>query len=338
LKVDAQLLDIEKRETHPIQSAVITDAVKPFADCLSAFQGGTTTTSLSAQDDVAAVDIPLVVPGKLGGGDPTEGIVTVCARVVPASFKMRDRVAYSRGFGMVVRYRDLSGISLSARPFVAVVVAGTLRGLTAADETIETFLRLSEPPEHHEWTSNQRLQSAYKKGYAKALEKLEKDIFSSLRALVSAASVEGEAGPDLLSAMFPIGTHGHSEREHSFAVSKRSADLDGNDMWKFGGQVKRTKGSGNWRVRVALRLGTEDGTDVSIVDTIATKPRLDTLAVDKGVAVIEVPGSVDVIDFKGTGGAQLHFEARRTCVLLEVSAGTDRTATQSNKAAGGPSA
>lgn len=321
LEVTSELVNIETGKTDATYKAEIGEEVRPFMDCLEKHRSGSTVEELAESEDVAAVSLPFRIPPKISGAPAVDGFVTLCVRLVPKSAKRANQVAYARGFGMVVRYRNLEGISLSARPFVATLLCGTLRGDSPEDQAIEQFLRLAEPPEHNTWESNQRLQSTYRKGYAKVLDQLNRQVDTEIKRLVSTATTEGEKGPELLSRMFPIGTRGPDKRDHPFSVTNPTAALDLNGRWVFGAEVKRTRGAERWRVRVALRFSTDDGAEKSVIGFLdLTKGAVHRLR--SGVGIVDVDASVGRVRVKGLSDPALHpVDARRASVRLDVMAG-----------------
>ena len=322
LEVTSELVDIESGTVEASHRTSIPPEIRPYVDCLEAFRKDETVEELAEKGDVAGVGIPVKIPRTIAGAPPVEGEVTLCVKLLPGGGRRANHVAYARGFGMVVRYRNLEGISLSARPFVATLLCGTLRGATSADQSVEEFLRQAEPPEHNTWTSNQRLQSAYGPGYRKAIDDLNRAVESHIKRLVSLATTEGEAGPELLSKMFPIGTAGPGKRQHPFSVTRQTAVLGQDGRWMFSGQVKRAGSTdGPWQVRVALRFSTDDGADGGVVGAVEADKGV-AVVVKKGRAVLEVPAGRSKVTLKGFSDPSLHpVEARRAAVRLEITAG-----------------
>jgi RNA polymerase primary sigma factor len=223
---------------------------------------------------------------------------------------------------MVVKYRNLEGISLSAQPFVATLLCGTLRGNSKEDQAAETFLRMAEPPEHNTWGSNQRLQSHYRKGYATQLDQLERQVAALIKQLVSQAAGEGDRGPQLLSRMFPIGASGVEKREHAFTVAKRNATLNPEGVWLFSGEVRRSVGNAAWRARVALKFNTDEGAEGSVVGALDKLNPKVPYSITNGVATVDLPATADKLVFGGRSDKALHpIEARRAAVRLDVTAG-----------------
>jgi hypothetical protein len=316
------MLDTESGELGHRMRATINPKLKPFEACLEAYRAGQTSDELTRPDDVARAELELAIPAKIDGSAPKlTGHVSLCVRLAAAGAKYGvDSVAEARGFGMVVRYRERKGLSLSARHFHAVLICGTLHGSSPEDDAVEEFLRLAEPPSHDEWTSTPRLREVYKRGYAAALEKLERAVIDALKRLVSQSSAAGETGPELLSRLFPIAERGREEREHRFRVVERQAVLQADGQWQFSGKVERTLGRGPWRVMVQLRPATEDGADPgSFIGEIEAAP-LD-VRVEKGRAEILVPESTSRARFSGRSDpGRQPIGGQRVAVRLDVSA------------------
>lgn len=322
LQVTSDLTNIETGDVELTAKAEITDEVKPFVTCVERFREGTVVESITEKDDVAVAQIPLKIPAQINGAPAVNAEVTLCVRLAPNIKGLVNHVAYARGFGMVVKYRNLEGISLSAQPFVATLLCGTLRGNTKEDQAAETFLRMAEPPEHNTWGSNQRLQSHYRKGYATQLEQLERQVATLIKQLVSQAAGEGDRGPQLLARMFPIGTSGVERRAHAFAVTKRNATLTPEGVWLFSGEVRRSVGNAAWRASVALKFNTDEGAEGSVVGALDKLNPKVPYSISNGVATVDLPATADKLVFGGRSDKALHpVEARRAAVRLDVTAG-----------------
>lgn len=323
LRVTGSFQDLGTGDTTPEQSAGLVAGVEPFRRCLDDYRAGRTTEALDTPDDTATVNLPFKIPARMdGSAGPIDASVTLCVRLLSGRrLPLTDHVAEVRGFGMVVRYRDLKGLSLSARPFHAVLVCGTLRGTSEADRAVEDFLQLAEPPEHNKWVSTPRLRDTYKRGYNKALEELDRAVVNTLKRLVSQPVKGGEAGPDRLAMLFPIGQKGREEREHAFRVKSRSAFLRPDGRWLFAAEVERTQGAGDWSVRVQLRPATDDGADRhSIIGEATCDPSL-PISVHAGAARLVVPASTRTVRISGVSDpGRLRVDGRRVAMRLDVAA------------------
>ena len=172
---------------------------------------------------------------------------------------------------MVVRHRKLENLSLSARPYHAILQCGEARGADPSDLELEEFLRLAEPPEHNDWDSTPRLRDHYERGYGKALSQLDSDVRDAIREMVSQTGSAGDEGPALLSKMFPIGRDGPTTRHHRFSISKRNAVLGPDGRWSFTATVSSREAlEDSWEIVVTLGFGNDDGGhETSVIGEIA---------------------------------------------------------------------
>lgn len=325
LQVSATLKDLERGENHSYFEAVIDSDVQPMADCLDAFRAQKTVEHLEKPGQVARVDIPFTVPARHDGEPAINGSVALCVRLSnKKTGKLTHHLAEFRGFGMVVRYRNFEGLSLSARPFHACLICGTAHGDSEADLAIEDFLRTAEPPEHDRWASNKRLKETYKAGYDKALKNLEKEVRQKLKQIVSESAAGGEDGPKLLSKMFPLSKSGPQSRKHPFAIKQNHAQLTLDGRWLFGTTIERQRSEENarpWEARIKMLFGSEDGaSEISVIGEIEPVPGC-TVTIRKGVATIQIPKNVTKVSVSGRTDPDLHpVEARRAAAELAVSA------------------
>lgn len=331
LQVTSSVLDAETGRIETRYTATGTEPhVQAFVQCLRDFRTNTVVEALETPDQTARVELELPIPARVDGTPAVNGRVSLCVRLDSGPpRKHSDHVAEARGFGMVVRYRDLKGLSLSARRFSAVLICGELRGESEADRAVEQFLRYAEPPEHNGWTSTPRLRDLYKRGYAKALEGLERSVADALKRLVSQPVTGGVSGPDRLSLLFPIGAKGHETREHGFRVTSRSATLLPDGRWAFAAEVERTRGRGSWTTRLRLRPAMEDGADTSsVVGEVNSAPAC-PITIVKGTAEVQVPEGVRRLTLTGRSNPALHrLEARRIAMRLEVAASSMQSVTE----------
>jgi len=114
-------------------------------------------------------------------------------------------VALVRGRGMVVKYWSREGISLGAKPFHAILLAGEGAGGEPAQRAAEQFLRLAEPPAHNEWEYRQELKVAYKPGSRARLRELMEAVTAELRRAVQPESGGEEDGPEELKRLLQFG-------------------------------------------------------------------------------------------------------------------------------------
>jgi RNA polymerase primary sigma factor len=185
--------------------------VLPYVDALEKYLQGQLTKTLDSPGDVVAVSLPLRIPATLPEAhgiktfdEQTSECVLVIRLADAQSGGTRDllanKVALVRGTGMVVQYRR-TATPPGARPFHAVLLAGTAVNLDDAQEAAEQYLRLSEPPAHNVWGTNPDISSQYEPGGPTRLTELYRKIAEEIhRALKPPASKQSD-GPEILKRM-----------------------------------------------------------------------------------------------------------------------------------------
>ncbi|MFW5926206.1 MAG: hypothetical protein ACOC9O_01840 [Myxococcota bacterium] len=285
-------------------------AVRPF---LEAWEGRRADReTLDRPGDVVTRRIPIDVPDLRDGTPQGRGHVDLIVRLASPSEKgaqpLVGHVAMFRGPGMVVRYWDRASLSAEARPFHAVLACGTARRAgepSDADRMVERFLRAAEPPGHDVWFATPALKQQYRRGYAKALERLKSRVNEALRKLVVAGPTQGSKGPERLQRRFPIGTRGGRGSEPSaFHFARLDARFDGR-RWRFEGEMRPSRRGRPWRAVLRLWELGDDGAAVDPVD-------IDTLAIDAaevahrlegGAVWLEAPADVPAVRFEGASAA-----------------------------------
>jgi len=281
--------------------------VAPFVTAWESYLRGEVPAKapLTKPGDMTVVEVPITIPRTHGGEPEVKGRVALVVRLAAKSSEPRaGQVAFFRGPGMVVSYRDRSRLALGMRPFHAVLACGRgrwPRKPTESDLAVESFLRMSEPPAHDRWEPTPRLKAHYRRGYAKALTELSRRVDEALKELLIATHVMGERGPERLQRRFPIGKAGSPGKGRSaFGMSGLDArPQDG--AWSFSGAIERKAGEGPWSVQVRLAEVDEAGRRTEEVAIEALSVTVDAEVVVEGsVASVTVPADVRVVPFRGT--------------------------------------
>ena len=247
---------------RPRRVEVDTREVAPFLDAYR--RRGDPQASLERPGDVVVRSIAVEVPSRRDGAPATTGQVDLVVRLARESERNHARagqVAMFRGPGMVIRYWDCRALSLGARTFHALLLAGEARNPdapSAEDSAVERFLRAAEPPGHDEWCATPALRQAYKRGGPTALQRLHRRIREVLKQLLAPRLTQGKKGPDRLQRRFPIGPRGSKGGTPSaFRFSRLSAHFDTN-RWHFSGVIEPVKKARAWKAIVRLmELGDE---------------------------------------------------------------------------------
>jgi len=234
---------------------------RPFVECYR--RRNEPSVAFREPGDIVMRRIEMQLPDRRDGQRGPLAHVDLVVQLAAAGDRnpLLNHVAMFRGPGMVVRYRERRGLALSARPFFAVAVCGEARNPrepSGADKELDRFLRAAEPPGHDEWLVTPALKQGYKRGYAKALKRLQDRITEELRNVLVSRPTQGSKGPDKLQRRFPIGGGGSSGGGPSaFYFSQLRARLDG-EHWYVAGRIEPAECNIGWRARVSLHDAGED--------------------------------------------------------------------------------
>lgn len=257
--------------------------VKPFK---RAFNGQfDPDDELAGPGDVVVSEIDFDPADKRDGTETEAGKVDLVTRIpMPADDdELANHVAMFRGAGMVVDYRDMSGV-VSGNDFHAVLQAGEARAWpddpTEADEDIEEFLRTAEPAAHKDWQSTSKLTKQYKqgRGYRSKVKQLKRQkLQKALDDLIS--TDEDSAGEFIpsISQHLPIGKSGDRDDPPPPPgpdVFDWNTDVwFTGDYWEFEGEIEpEVDEYDSWTATVSLtRLGEDnsktDPLSVASIDT-----------------------------------------------------------------------
>lgn len=296
------------------ESVIVPDddeLIAPFLECYrSRAEAGDVLTE---PGDLVLRTIALELPDERDGGErpagPTEVDLVVRLSEERGAHPLAGRVAMFRGPGMVVRYWDRSALALGMRPFHAVLICGQARNPinpSDADLYVERFLRAAEPPGHDDWESTPALKQQYKRGYARAIQRMKDQVTEALRALLVARPSVGSRGPDRLQRRFPIGTRGGRGTEPSaFHFTRLSARFEA-DRWHFSGAIRAEQSGQPWRAELALReLG--DGGDVLgriAIERLELSGLRAKVQLEAGNARVDAPAELDELEFTGYSAAK----------------------------------
>jgi hypothetical protein len=277
--------------------------ISPFLQCYLA--RGEAGDTLDKPGDIARRRIAVELPDARSG---PQGIahadLVVRLGDDRAAHPLFGHVAMFRGPGMVVRYWDRSNLALGVRPFHAVLVCGEARDPkqpSDADRNLERFLRAAEPPGHDEWTSTPALKQHYKRGYARALQRLKDQIGEELRRLLLAQPKLGSRGPDKLQRRFPIGGQGARETEPAvFHFSRLSARFE-EGRWQFSGAVRPERRNQSWHAELRLHELGEEGEKLAElrIERFELESQRAASTLSDGVAMIQAPAIHEEVAFRG---------------------------------------
>jgi hypothetical protein len=143
--------------------------------------------------------------------------------------KRTDQIAYARGRAMVVQYSSKRNVGMNARPFHAILLAGTLVGKDEANEIAERFFRNAEPPAHDRWEFWDRVKSLYQHGARKLLSSFFEAVYARLKEAVDAPTDGSDDGPEGLRNLVTIPKPVTAERS-TWRIKSPSVRPDGNQI------------------------------------------------------------------------------------------------------------
>lgn len=297
---------VETPEEHREVDVRDVPSIRPFVESFA--ERETAEEQLSSPGDIAALDIPVELPPRADGSETPSGMARLAVRMAsPADDETYlNRVALFRGSGMVVKYLDQSRVAYGDRTFHAVLAAGEARTsdeTTEGDLEVDRFLRFSEPPEHNEWESTEKLRDRYFRGYRTALDDMFDTLRDALRHLITETR-NGHGLSDRVMKRFPI--HGGKNRRGG-GGGESPFEIDGEsffdtDRWRFTGRIEpKVDELESWAAEISLTGVGEDGSryDDLFIDGIdVDKPDIDTVR-ENGVAKIVSSGGTGAIEFEG---------------------------------------
>lgn len=292
-----------------------SDITSPFLDCWYRYSKEKSLLSheLTTPGDVVEVPIEVTIPAKNDESNlETPATVSLLIRLANENDENLNTVVFFRGPGMVVNSYSLDRLSLTQRPFHAIIVCGEGRiPKSDSDSMLDIFLRAAEPPSHNEWKVTKRLKEIYRPGYGKLLDNLFRDVKNAVRKHVSEKIPSGSEGPQLLKNLFPLNEIGPQKPAYPqpFRVTNLNAKM-GKEGWKFSGSINinpyYSKADKEWKCIVDFRFCSEDGQDSSgsLINGFSLDSKSKTnganSTIEKGKGVITAKSHIGHVDFEGS--------------------------------------
>ncbi|MFG1621648.1 helix-turn-helix transcriptional regulator [Kribbella sp. NPDC049227] len=249
--LEARVMTLRNGQVFIPEERVDPHAHHPvLSRALQAYLDGNTVAELRSSDQVAQIEVPLVVPSLRNvikaGEEPTKHSAVLLLTPTAEGAEGVNRVVCMRGTRMTVNELRPRDLPLGAISFQAVLLAGFATGRTDPDVAVaERFLRASEPPDHDRWDRTEELTSSYERGALSRLREFRSEIDRAVRQLVGRREVESHGGPAVLRELLRLsGASAGGRRAQSVAtVHNVSAHVED---------------TGGWQVRVDLRLPVAD--------------------------------------------------------------------------------
>lgn len=222
-----------------------------------------------------------------------------------------------RGPGMVVKQKSLTGISLGARDFHAILLAGLAVDSTTEANAADEFLRSAEPPAHNDWTNTPDLKASYEWGCGKNVSAFIASATEQIRELVKADARDLGTGPDSIRELFRVGT----ERGDTRASAERprvvpiSSHVDGDGRWVIECKCRFTANAKKRVAKPVLLFLAESGGGQPVPWELVEAIKNCTVEDDW---IVANPKTREII-FRGTSSAKDHpVPAFQSCVSVEL--------------------
>ncbi|MGW6556925.1 helix-turn-helix domain-containing protein [Streptomyces hydrogenans] len=230
---------------------------------LKAFLDGSTVERLTEAGQVAAVTVPLNLPGRSGGrtslGEHRAVLLVTDAEDADGK---PNRLVTMRGNRMTVRDSAVPGLPLAVNPFQAVLLAGTAAGPQApfAAEA-EQFLRAAEPPEHNKWGQTEELTLTYSTSAYRRINGLTRETNAAIKTLVARPKKGARQGGGRLAPKLTIGS---GKKRRLSAVSmpvleELDAQVVEGGAWQVIGEIKIPPGGHAWRLVPVAKFDVRSG-------------------------------------------------------------------------------
>lgn len=236
--------------------------------------------------------------------------------------RVEDRIFRFRYQGMLVGREQKGQLSVTARPFVAVLPAGLAAGSDEYCRRADQFLRAAEPQEHDRWTHRTKaISNNYNRhGIATYLNRFESDIKVAIREMISIPERAGGMLPNQIRALFKFGNSGGGNDGDFVRVTYPKAEQC-DEGWKFSFRCRRLEEvKREWQVRVRLFLVADGGkADLSkSLDSVDCDEAKESSIID-GKAILRFGPGVDRAVITGvTDPTKFSTNARRAALDIRV--------------------
>ncbi len=298
---------------------------------LTKFRDGETVKKLGdGTNEVAFVDVPLMVPRRIGEPIHNEQTHPAVLLVTPADDEeggeeknRQYRLAVFRGPGMVVFDESLQAACLGAQPFHALLLCGkaaaeiapeVTRATSVADAAAEQFLRVAEPPSHDKWTSTPDLKALYARGCVTKLTEFLKAAKRAVSELVKPIPKDTGDGPDSLKELFQIGSEPRPRVDQP-RVIPGECFVDDEGQWCVEARIRMKPKKSTQRLFPAVYFMAETGTGIPVRWSSLTGTRD---CQSEGQSLV-VPSGIRELRFRGVTDATGHpIPASDSCIVVDV--------------------
>lgn len=255
--------------------------------------------ALEQPGDVVSVPVHHTVPAtRPGQMKEQHGEIQAEARLIirlaepgAVDAKLVDSVALIRGRAMVVKYMPQKNVALGARPFHAILAAGTLVSPVLHQQYAEGFLRQAEPPAHDCWEFRGGLRARYQHGAGARLNELFLELAKELKKYVGSSLEASDDVPEILRAIFRIADMG-APNKAAYRLGTPDLTVHGSEV-RLSAEVECPDQKGH-RVRPTVVLDTESGKGLELSWVSLEAEDLDvvngTVIVPRGIKRVRLDG------------------------------------------------
>ncbi|MGD9485649.1 helix-turn-helix domain-containing protein [Streptomyces sp. TRM70308] len=259
---NGQVVIPEERVDPHTHHGALSRALKTYFD-------GETVSELTADDQVARAEVPLVVTplkGKgRGRGKGREHRAVLLLTPADDTDQRFNRVVCMRGNRMAVFEHRPRDLPLGTMPFQAVLLSGYATGRTGEDvDLAESFLRASEPPEHDRWDRTEELTTTYERGALSRIKEFRQSIDTSVRLLIARPETGPTAGPAALRRLLSFDgggvTNGGRRRTQAFPSLRHvSAHLENTGAWNVTATLRLPDAEDPWLLTPVAKFDVRSG-------------------------------------------------------------------------------
>lgn len=305
--------------------------LKPVCDLYEQFKAGKLelVDRLQQPSDCGLRHVTLKVPERTSPDDKKhdafeleQPVLVQLLSEAAAHDEIRDKVFRFRRQGMLVGRTIARNLSITARPYVALLPAGLAAGGGEWQRRAEEFLRDAEPPAHDKWAHDTKALKAHYStwGLKTTLEQFENEIRLAIKELVSLPEQKGGALPEHVRKMLRFGNEGGGGQDQYLSMTQTKARTC-DEGWKFSFRCKRVKDSQKpWQVSVRLFLVADGGKSENshaIGDVVCNEA--ERVEIKNGDAVLHFPPEIKVATVTGiTNPNKMSAAMRKAAIELKV--------------------
>lgn len=230
---------------------------------VQAFLNRTTVDRLTSAEDVVETSVPLRVPPLKGTAvqkTPVEHRAVLLLTPTDEEDPAPNRLVCMRSSRMVVLTRPVTDLPLGAPKFQAVLLAGLAAGTETPDAiAAETFLRASEPPEHHDWTRTDDLVATYTRGAVTCIKTFRTAMSEEIRRILRRPEERRETAPSALRELLDL-TPPPPPRNPAYPTVKNvTGSIRDDGAWQVHVEIKVPARSDPWVLMPVLKFATRSG-------------------------------------------------------------------------------